>query len=60
MADYTNESLVWDESLRRDCLLRMAELGLAMEAAVGAPQDIEGALSKGSYFIVQTRPQVGL
>jgi len=60
LADYTNEPLVWDESLRREALLRMAELGLAVEAAVGAPQDIEGALSKGSCFIVQTRPQVGL
>ena len=28
----------------------------ATTQAVGAPQDIEGALSKGSYFIVQTRP----
>ena len=60
LADYTNEPLVWDESLRRDSLLRLAELGLAVEAAVGAPQDIEGALSKGNCFIVQTRPQVGL
>jgi alpha-glucan,water dikinase len=60
LADYTNEPLVWDELLRRDSLLRIAELGLAVEAAVGAPQDIEGALSKGSCFIVQTRPQVGL
>jgi len=60
LADYTNEPLVWDESLRRDSLLRIAELGLAVEAAVGAPQDIEGALSKGDCFIVQTRPQVGL
>jgi hypothetical protein len=38
----------------------MAELGLAVKAAVGAPQDVEGALSKGGCFIVQTRPQVGL
>jgi hypothetical protein len=30
----------------------------AATQAVGASQDIEGALSKGSYFIVQTRPQV--
>ena len=60
LADYTNEPLVWNESLRREALLRMAELGLAVEAAAGAPQDIEGALSKGGCFIVQTRPQVGL
>jgi len=60
LADYTNDPLVWDESFRRDSLLRMAELGLAVEVAAGAPQDIEGVLSKGSYFIVQTRPQVGL
>jgi alpha-glucan,water dikinase len=60
LAEYTNDPLVWDESFRRDALLRMAELGLAVEAAVGAAQDIEGVLSKGNYFIVQTRPQVGL
>jgi alpha-glucan,water dikinase len=60
LADYTDEPLVWNESLRREALLRMAELGLAVEAAAGAPQDIEGALSKGGCFIVQTRPQVGL
>jgi alpha-glucan,water dikinase len=59
LADYTDDPLVWDESFRRDCLARMAELGLAVEVVAGAPQDIEGVLSKGEYFIVQSRPQVG-
>ncbi len=60
LADYTQDPLVWDEAARRAALLRMAELGLAVETATGAPQDIEGAVSQGNYFIVQARPQVGL
>ncbi len=60
MVDYSNERLVWDESFRRNLLQRIAELGLAVESALGAPQDIEGAVSKSDYFVVQTRPQVGL
>ena len=60
LVDYSNERLVWDEPFRRDTIERLAELGLAVEAALGAPQDIEGAVSQGSYFLVQTRLQVGL
>ena len=37
-----------------------AEIGDEVEKALGCPQDIEGAYSKGEYYVVQTRPQVGI
>jgi alpha-glucan,water dikinase len=60
LVDYSGERLVWDEPFRRQSLERLAEIGLAVETALGAPQDIEGVLSKDKWFIVQTRPQMGL
>ena len=41
-------------------MLRIAELGLAVDAAVGAPQEIEGAVSIANCFIPQALAQVGL
>jgi alpha-glucan,water dikinase len=58
--DYSRERLVWDESFRRDLLVTIATIGTMVEKAMGFPQDIEGAYSKGRYYVVQTRPQVGL
>ncbi len=58
--DYTEEPLVWDERFRQDLLQTIAKIGLEVEKAFGAPQDIEGAVARGKYFVVQTRPQVGL
>ena len=60
LADYAAEPLVWDEPRRNGVLKAIAELGLAVEAAIGSPQDIEGAISQGKYYLVQTRPQVGV
>jgi alpha-glucan,water dikinase len=60
LLDYSGEGLVWDESFRRGLLDRIAEIGLAFEELLGAPQDIEGMLAQGQYHVVQTRPQVGL
>lgn len=60
LVDYSVEPLVWNEAQRRDLLEHLAELGRAVEAAMGAPQDIEGAVSRGNYFLVQTRPQAGV
>lgn len=59
--DYIKEQLLWDEDFRRNILIPIIRIGLEGEVAFGGyPQDIEGAYSKGQYFVVQTRPQVGL
>ena len=51
---------MWDEDFRRDLLASIASIGVAVEAATGSAQDIEGAYCKGQYYVVQTRPQVGV
>jgi alpha-glucan,water dikinase len=58
--DYTRERLVWDEDFRRNLLVGIATIGIVLEETLGSPQDIEGAYSKGRYYVVQTRPQVGI
>src|SRR5262249_28030541 len=58
--DYTRDALVWDAGFREEFLRQLARLGSAVEDLFGAPQDIEGAYVQGRYYIVQTRPQVGL
>jgi len=58
--DYTEELLFWSEPFRRNLLVNIALIGTMVERLLGAPQDIEGACCRGQYFVVQTRPQVGL
>jgi alpha-glucan,water dikinase len=58
--DYSGEPLIWDETFRNGLLAGIAKAGLAIEKAMGSPQDVEGAVSKGEYYVVQSRPQVGL
>jgi alpha-glucan,water dikinase len=58
--DYTREPLLWDETFRANLLATAARIGLEIEQACGSPQDIEGAVTRGSYYVVQTRPQAGL
>lgn len=58
--NYTREPLVWDESFRNRLLTGITRLGLEIEKAYGTPQDIEGVFSNDRFFVVQTRPQVGL
>jgi len=58
--DYTQQPLVWDEAFRHDLLAAIARIGLEVEKACGSPQDIEGAVAGDDYYVVQTRPQVGL
>jgi alpha-glucan,water dikinase len=59
-ADYSEERLIWDSEFRESLLASIARIGVAIENSLGSPQDIEGAVAKGEYFIVQSRPQVGL
>jgi alpha-glucan,water dikinase len=57
--DYAGERLVWDDQFRAGVLGKVAEIGIAVEQASGAAQDIEGACAKGEWYVLQSRPQVG-
>jgi alpha-glucan,water dikinase len=58
--DYTGDPLVRDPHFRKDFLGAIANIGAAIEKVMKFPQDIEGAYSDGQYYVVQTRPQVGI
>ncbi len=60
LLDYGDEKLVWDAAYREQLLRRIARIGVEVERLLGAPQDIEGAVVGDRFYIVQTRPQVGL
>ena len=60
LLDYSKVPLVWDADQRHQVLLAIADLARAVEEIRGCPQDIEGAMVGGSYYVLQTRPQVGL
>jgi alpha-glucan,water dikinase len=60
LLDYALQPLVWDEQLQTDLLRSIADIGRLVEKTLGSAQDIEGAYCQGRYFVVQTRPQVGL
>uniref|UniRef100_A0A7S1X676 Pyruvate phosphate dikinase AMP/ATP-binding domain-containing protein n=1 Tax=Tetraselmis chuii TaxID=63592 RepID=A0A7S1X676_9CHLO len=57
--DYTSDPLIADESFRRHILSQICKVGLAIEEALGSPQDVEGVVDpEGNITVVQTRPQV--
>lgn len=58
--DYEREELLWNEELRQTMMEGITQVGVAVEEVFGAPQDIEGVYSNGRFFVVQSRPQVGL
>ncbi len=58
--DYIREPLVWDEKPRMEFMGSVAKIGAEVERLMGSPQDIEGARSGDGYFVVQSRPQVGM
>jgi alpha-glucan,water dikinase len=58
--DYTTDPLIWNDSFRKEFSSRVGEIGALVEQTLGVPQDIEGVYSKGRYYVVQTRPQVGI
>jgi alpha-glucan,water dikinase len=60
LLDYRSEPLVTDASFRDRMLRRLARIGLEIERCFGSPQDIEGAVRDEAYYVVQTRPQVGV
>ena len=57
--DYSGEQLVWDATFRKKLLDSISNIGMVVEDAMHHPQDIEGSYSKGRFFVVQTRPQMG-
>ncbi len=59
LVDYANERLVWDAAFRRELLESVARVGVEIERLLGSAQDIEGAVTQGQSFVVQTRPQAG-
>lgn len=57
--DYASDELLWDSAFQQEILQGLVDLGKAVEEAFdGVPQDIEGVYSKGSFTVVQSRPQV--
>jgi alpha-glucan,water dikinase len=58
--DYAHDQLMWNEEFRTDLLASIATVGKIVEEALAVPQDIEGAYAEGQYWVVQTRPQVGI
>jgi alpha-glucan,water dikinase len=60
LLDYAKDPLVCDAGFRERMLRQVARIGIEVERRCGLPQDIEGAYSGGAYYLLQTRPQVGL
>ena len=60
LLNYTEAPLVQDDSFRQRMMRKIAQIGLEVEQACGSPQDIEGAIEQDKFYVVQTRPQVGL
>lgn len=58
--DYERDALLWNEELQRQMVEGVTQVGVAVEGVFGVPQDIEGVYSGGRFFVVQSRPQVGL
>ena len=57
---YQDEPLTASAEARVALGERLAAAGAALEAAFGAPQDVEGAIVDGVVHVVQSRPQPGV
>jgi alpha-glucan, water dikinase len=58
--DYSVEPLIRDRFYRQEVMITVANIAQIVETLMGSPQDIEGAHGKDGFYVVQTRPQVGL
>jgi alpha-glucan,water dikinase len=58
--DYTADLLSKDKGFQNEFLVMVARIGEVVEQILGSAQDIEGAYSRGQYWVLQTRPQVGM
>ncbi len=59
LVDYTDHPLLWDENVQHEVFRTIAQIGRYIEDFFHYPQDIEGAIQRGTYWVVQSRPQVG-
>mmetsp|Transcript_11783 Transcript_11783/g.43062 ORF Transcript_11783/g.43062 Transcript_11783/m.43062 type:complete len:1166 (-) Transcript_11783:1093-4590(-) len=55
--DYSNEPLLWDPAFRSAMCHRLAQVAVALERAMGGPQDIEGSIVGDTIHLLQARPQ---
>lgn len=56
--DYSSDPLIIDGNFQKSILSSIARAGSAIEELYGSPQDIEGVVSDGKIYVVQTRPQM--
>ncbi len=60
LLDYRGEPLLEDRDFAASMFAKVAQIAIEVEQACGLAQDIEGAVQAGEFYVVQTRPQVGL
>ncbi len=60
LLNYSDEPLIRDKAFKKNMIDAVKDIGVELESLLNCPQDIEGAYSKGRYYVVQTRPQVGI
>lgn len=60
LLDYSVEPLLRQRDFLENIIRKTTRAGIEVERICGAPQDIEGAVENGKFYIVQNRPQVGL
>jgi hypothetical protein len=58
IVDYSEEWLVWDAERRAALMAKLAELAVAIEVEMKAPQDIEGCIVGDDIYVLQSRNQV--
>ncbi len=58
--EHAQEPIIWDEAVRQQMARTIGAIGVEIEKTLGTAQDIEGAVVHGRWFVVQSRPQVGL
>jgi len=57
VVDYSRQPLSGGAEAREALGARLEAVGRALQAALGSPQDVEGAVVEGEVYVVQSRPQ---
>ncbi|QDZ20592.1 phosphoglucan water dikinase [Chloropicon primus] len=57
LVDYSKDPFTQNPQSLIELGEKLCDLGMQLEDEFGCPQDIEGALSEGGLYIVQSRPQ---
>ena len=60
LLDYLGEPLLENRKFSEHMFTKIAQIAIEVEQTCGSAQDIEGAFQAGDFYVVQTRPQVGL